>query len=265
MLHLSLLTICGIDELDYHSARGVTHVLSILDPEWPEPEPFWAYDRHHRTTLHFHDNIEPGPDIVLPQSVHVRGILGFGRSLLADAERQQAHLLVHCHAGISRSTAAMAILLAQSDPGENEDKVFARIEELRPQAWPNSLMIAFADELLGREGCLSSALGRFYGRQLRKRPGTERLMRTYGRGRGGDGWRRCRAVGARSLSDPLNMRNWPDRRLLDLLGIALPIIQAPMAGETTPDLVAAVSEAGGLGSLGCAILSCEEVRSAVSP
>jgi hypothetical protein len=68
-------------------------------------------------------------------------------------------------------------------PGENEDKVFARIEELRPQAWPNSLMIAFADELLGREGRLSSALGRFYGRQLRKRPGTERLMRTYGRGR----------------------------------------------------------------------------------
>ena len=59
------------------------------------------------------------------------------------------------------------------------------------------------------------------------------------------------------------MDNWPDRRLLDVLGIELPIIQAPMAGETTPELVAAVSEAGGLGSLGCAILSCEEVRSAV--
>jgi nitronate monooxygenase len=59
------------------------------------------------------------------------------------------------------------------------------------------------------------------------------------------------------------MNNWPDHRLLELLGIELPIIQAPMAGETTPELVAAVSEAGGLGSLGCAIFSCEEVRSAV--
>jgi nitronate monooxygenase len=59
------------------------------------------------------------------------------------------------------------------------------------------------------------------------------------------------------------MTDWSDRRLLDVLGLELPIIQAPMAGETTPELVAAVSEAGGLGSLGCAILSCEEVRSAV--
>jgi len=59
------------------------------------------------------------------------------------------------------------------------------------------------------------------------------------------------------------MKTWPDRRLLDVLGIEFPIIQAPMAGETTPELVAAVSEAGGLGSLGCAALSYEEVRSEV--
>ena len=30
-----LLTICGLEELDYHGARGVTHVLCILDPDWP--------------------------------------------------------------------------------------------------------------------------------------------------------------------------------------------------------------------------------------
>ena len=52
---------------------------------------------------------------------------------------------------------------------------------------------------------------------------------------------------------------WPDTRLIDLLGIDLPIIQAPMAGSTTPALAAAVSEAGGLGSLGCAMLSPEDV------
>lgn len=52
---------------------------------------------------------------------------------------------------------------------------------------------------------------------------------------------------------------WPDTRLTDLLGVDLPIIQAPMAGATTPALAAAVSEAGGLGSLGCAMLSPEDV------
>jgi nitronate monooxygenase len=48
---------------------------------------------------------------------------------------------------------------------------------------------------------------------------------------------------------------WPDRRLCDLLGIEHPIIQAPMAGTTTPAMVAAVSNGGGLGSHGCAALS----------
>ena len=43
---------------------------------------------------------------------------------------------------------------------------------------------------------------------------------------------------------------WPDTRLTDLFGIDHPIVQAPMAGSCTPDLAAAVGEAGGLGSLG---------------
>ena len=42
---------------------------------------------------------------------------------------------------------------------------------------------------------------------------------------------------------------WPDRRLLDLLGIELPIVQAPMAGATDAEMAIAVSESGGLGSL----------------
>lgn len=45
---------------------------------------------------------------------------------------------------------------------------------------------------------------------------------------------------------------WPRSDLIDLLGITHPIIQAPMAGSTTPALATAVSNAGGLGSLGCA-------------
>jgi nitronate monooxygenase len=53
---------------------------------------------------------------------------------------------------------------------------------------------------------------------------------------------------------------WPDRRLLDLFQIEHPIILAPMAGAMDGDLVAAVSEAGGLGSLPCAMLTAEKIR-----
>ncbi len=53
---------------------------------------------------------------------------------------------------------------------------------------------------------------------------------------------------------------WPRTDLLDLLELEHPIIQAPMAGSTTPALAAAVSNAGGLGSLGCAEASLDDVR-----
>jgi nitronate monooxygenase len=55
---------------------------------------------------------------------------------------------------------------------------------------------------------------------------------------------------------------WTDRRILDLFGIALPIVQAPMAGSTTPEMVVAVSEAGGLGSLACAQYTAQQARDA---
>lgn len=53
---------------------------------------------------------------------------------------------------------------------------------------------------------------------------------------------------------------WSDTRLTRLLGIRFPLIQAPMAGVNTPELVAAVSSAGGLGSLGGAMLSPDALR-----
>jgi nitronate monooxygenase len=53
---------------------------------------------------------------------------------------------------------------------------------------------------------------------------------------------------------------WPDNRILDLFGIELPIIQAPMAGSAFSDMVVAVSQAGGLGSLACALFSVEQAR-----
>src|SRR5260370_37636980 len=54
---------------------------------------------------------------------------------------------------------------------------------------------------------------------------------------------------------------WPNDRILKLFGIELPIIQAAMASCVFSEMVVAVSEAGGLGSLPCALLSLEQMRS----
>src|ERR1700687_4874376 len=56
----------------------------------------------------------------------------------------------------------------------------------------------------------------------------------------------------------------PDTRVQDLLGIELPILLAPMAGAVSPELAIAVAEAGGLGSLPCAMLSTGRVRAGLA-
>ena len=60
-------------------------------------------------------------------------------------------------------------------------------------------------------------------------------------------------------------KTWPSTRLTEILEISVPIIQAPMAGgPTTPELVAAVSNAGGLGSLGAALLPPERITAEIA-
>src|SRR5258708_17457867 len=53
---------------------------------------------------------------------------------------------------------------------------------------------------------------------------------------------------------------WPDRRLIELFDIELPIVQAPIAGAMDWELAAAAAEAGALGSLPCAMLNADQVR-----
>jgi predicted protein tyrosine phosphatase len=181
---VQMLTICGISELLDQRERSVTHVLSILDPDHPDPEAFGAYDPHHRTILRFHDIIHPIPGMILPAPKDVEAILRFGDEVTdGRAEQAEGHLLVHCHMGVSRSTAAMLTLMAQANPDESEDRLFERLVEIRPQAWPNSLMVDFADELLSRKGRLTEALRRHYGRQIQRIPNYVQLMHDLGRGR----------------------------------------------------------------------------------
>jgi predicted protein tyrosine phosphatase len=180
----SLLTVCGLEELETHRERRVTDVLSLLDPGAPEPSAFDAYNEHHRVTLRFHDILEPQLGMVPPEPKHVEAILKFGRELEEQEPYSgERHLLIHCHMGISRSTAAMAMLLAQAHPGEDEQAIAERLTVIRPKAWPNSRMIAFADEMLSRGGRLTHAARKMYGRLLTLQPHLADVMRRIGRDR----------------------------------------------------------------------------------
>ncbi|GGC84350.1 tyrosine phosphatase family protein [Chelatococcus reniformis] len=174
--------VCGIDELPDFRGKSVTHVLSILDPERDDPDAFGDYGQHRRLTLRFHDIIDPAPGMILPQRKDVEALLTFGEGIDLVPEKSD-HLLVHCHMGVSRSTAAMTTLLLQDHPQADEGTILARILRVRPQMWPNSRMIAFADELLGRGGRLNAALRRLYGHQVKVRPELAEAIRSYGRGR----------------------------------------------------------------------------------
>ncbi|MDD1961838.1 nitronate monooxygenase family protein [Pseudomonas sp. 39004] len=60
------------------------------------------------------------------------------------------------------------------------------------------------------------------------------------------------------------MSQWPDRRILDLLGVELPILQAPMAGATGSAMAIAVGAAGGLGALPCAMLTAAQIAEEIA-
>jgi predicted protein tyrosine phosphatase len=175
------LTVCGLGELGAHGATNVTHVLSILDPGTPEPREFVTWDPHHRLTLRFHDIIGPWPGWEAPEPEHVEALVAFGEEFDMAGEALR-HLLVHCHAGISRSTAALATLLARHTPVGDEPLIFARLRRIRPQAWPNSRMIGFADEILGRDGRLVAALRDHYRLQAMALPTFVSELRRVGRG-----------------------------------------------------------------------------------
>lgn len=175
------LSVCGLTELGAFRSASVTHVLSILDPGYPEPADFADYGPHKRLTLRFDDVIAPAPGLLLPERHHIEALLEFGKGLAAAVDDPLHHLLVHCHAGISRSTASMTILLAEARPEADEDALFAHVREIRPQAWPNSRMIGIADELLGRDGKFVAALRRHYSAQIKLRPDLKEMIERAGR------------------------------------------------------------------------------------
>jgi predicted protein tyrosine phosphatase len=171
------ITICGLDELAGHAQSGFSHVVSILDPERADPEDFTTYAPHRRVLWRFDDTVEQRPGFTAPAERDVRKILSLGEELLEEKADQ---LLIHCHAGVSRSTATAVILMAQNNPGR-ESEVFDELTRVRPRSWPNSLMIGIADTLLDRKGALVRELRGHQAKVSQAHPDLVALIRLHGR------------------------------------------------------------------------------------
>lgn len=176
------ITVCGIEELAGHCTTGASHVLSILDPDFPVPEAFGTFGEHEKLELRFDDVIENVAGKRAPDAEDVRRILAFGRDLLAEPAASR-HLLVHCHAGISRSTAAMALIIAQTLPDASSDTVLQLVHGIREKAWPNLRLVEIGDALLQRGGTLVASAHALYKLQLERRPHLAEFMEADGRGR----------------------------------------------------------------------------------
>jgi predicted protein tyrosine phosphatase len=155
------LSVCGIDELETECTADPTHIVSILDPETAEPQAVSRFPDGARARLRFHDVNHETEGYAAPQREHIETLFAFGRAMAACPS---PHLLVHCHAGISRSTAAAVALLVQRYPGA-EREAFEWVSGVRPVAWPNARMIALADAVLGLDGALNAALA-WYRREI---------------------------------------------------------------------------------------------------
>jgi len=90
---------------------------------------------------------------------------------------------VHCRAGVSRSTAAAALILMQAHPEWPATAALDAVAAIRPRAWPNLLILEFGDALLGRNGEIAAA-GAIYRRVLARDPEFVGQMIDAGRDRG---------------------------------------------------------------------------------
>lgn len=150
------MSVCGKSQVDDFAGQSITHLLSLEDPSVPKETPDWFRGVHHQ--LHFHDVDSAEFARELQERAvteeQVREILHFGASCLSHASGQPAHLLVHCFAGISRSTAACYAIVAQALGQGREAEALEFVARIRPEAMPNELVVRHADKLLARGGAM---------------------------------------------------------------------------------------------------------------
>lgn len=126
-------------------------VTLINDHTMIDTPPTISPDKHLRLAMN--DISEPQPGLVPPADDHVSELLDF--VIAWDRNRP---MLIHCWAGISRSTAAAFIALCALNPNVDEREIAKTLRSASPTATPNRRLVFLADELLERKGRMKLAI-----------------------------------------------------------------------------------------------------------
>lgn len=132
--------------------HNVSHAVSLLAPGTPFPHfEDVAPERHLR--LSFHDISQHTDGHTPPGTEDAAALITFLQSWQRDTP-----MLIHCWAGISRSTAAAYVALCLFRPDVDEGDLAQELRATSPSATPNRLIVSLADRILGREGRMVRAI-----------------------------------------------------------------------------------------------------------
>lgn len=153
MAKTGVLHVCPLSAVPSLVERAkASHLITLLQDEILVERPRGILPERH-LRLCVHDISEPLLGCVHPEPPHIDEIIAFAR-----AWGGQGPLVVHCWAGISRSTAAAYTALCSINPQVPEALIAERLRRASPTAYPNRLMIRLADQALGREGRMVRAI-----------------------------------------------------------------------------------------------------------
>jgi predicted protein tyrosine phosphatase len=130
----------------------VSHVVTLLAPGTPHDSPRGIEGERH-LRLYFHDIVQHMDGHVPPSAADAERMIAFFRSW-----NREAPMLIHCWAGISRSTAAAFTALCMFRPGAAEEELALELRRASPSATPNRLIVSLADGVLGRQGRMVKAV-----------------------------------------------------------------------------------------------------------
>ena len=131
---------------------GASHVVSLIGDETRLARPAGVAPQHH-LWLRLHDISAPLDGHVMPGEAHIAELLNFVRGW-----DRRAPLVVHCYAGISRSTASAYASVCALNPHRDEASIARALRAASPTATPNIRIVSLADRLLGREGRMVAAI-----------------------------------------------------------------------------------------------------------
>jgi predicted protein tyrosine phosphatase len=134
------------------AASGASHLITLINMDTPVPRPETIPAENH-LFIGINDIVEPTEGLVLAADGHVAALIDF----IAGWD-QTRPLVIHCFAGISRSTAAAFIALCVARPERDERAIARALRQASPIATPNARLVAIADRLLKRDGRMVKAI-----------------------------------------------------------------------------------------------------------